>query len=66
MKEKDVEKLSDTEVLAQRLDDDTAQRQLEEFAVRLTDYKKEYQEKLKLPVRRSPKVMILLRVSSRL
>ena len=45
MKEKDVEKLSDTEVLAQRLDDDTAQRQLEEFAVRLTDYKKEYQEK---------------------
>lgn len=48
MNEKDVEKLSDTEVLAQRLDDDTAQRQLEEFAVRLTDYKKEYQEKFEI------------------
>ena len=43
--EVEVENLSDAEVLAMRLDDDTAQRQLEEFAARLEEFRKEYQEK---------------------
>ena len=45
MSEADVEALSDAEVLALHLDDDTAQRQLEEFAARLDGFRKEYQEK---------------------
>ena len=40
-----VDSLPDEKVLSQHLDDDTAQRQLEEFSVRLDEFAKEYKDK---------------------
>ena len=45
MSQEAVDKLKDDELLKQSLSDDKAQRQLEEFAVRLEDFAKEYKEK---------------------
>ncbi len=43
--EAEIEAMSDAEVLAMHLDDDNAQRQLEEFSSHLENFRKEYQEK---------------------
>ncbi len=45
MKQADVDKLSNDELLQQHLSDDKAQRQLEEFQLRLDEYAKEYKKK---------------------
>ena len=45
MTKEQVKALSDDELLKQTLSDDKAQRQLEEFAVRLDDFAKEYKNK---------------------
>ena len=45
MSQERVDSLDDKELLAQRLDNDAAQRQLEEFSVRLDEFAKEYREK---------------------
>ena len=45
LKQSLVDSLSDAELLSQRLKNDSAQRQLEDFGKRLEEYKKEYKEK---------------------
>ncbi|MBO6257837.1 MAG: DNA-directed RNA polymerase subunit beta [Succinivibrio sp.] len=45
MSKEKVDSLDDSKLLEQRLDDDTAQRQLEDFGARLDEYAKEYKAK---------------------
>ena len=45
MSQQEVDALEDSQLLAQHLSDDKAQRQLEEFAARLDEYAKEYKQK---------------------